>query len=125
MLFRSELAAEPGKAPERPPEKPAGPARPARRVVEKDGEVEVEHDAVRPAVKLSERSASTAGRKPAKVAKASRSGEDDDEGNGDGGAAPTSSLVSELERLVSLRKQGVLSEDEFQSLKKRLLAGAT
>ena len=98
--------------------------RPARRVVEKDGDVEVEQDAVRPAVKLSDRSTPSAGRKPPKPAKVSAHTEEEDN-NGDGDAAPASSLVSELERLVSLRKQGALSEEEFQALKKRLLAGAT
>jgi hypothetical protein len=32
--------------------------------------------------------------------------------------------VAELEKLVSLRKQGILTEEEFQAAKKRLLATA-
>jgi len=32
--------------------------------------------------------------------------------------------VGELEKLASLRQQGILTEEEFQTLKRRLVAGA-
>jgi transcription-repair coupling factor (superfamily II helicase) len=109
-LQRGELSAEPGKAPEKPPEKPAPPQRPARRVVEKDGEMEVE-DAVRPAVKLpSGREAKARAGKPIAPPPAQPS--------------VAGSFVGELEKLVSLRKAGILTEEEFQAAKKRLLATA-
>jgi transcription-repair coupling factor (superfamily II helicase) len=109
-LQKGELTAEPGKAPEKPPAKPVAPQRPARRVVEKDGEVEVE-DAVRPAVKLpSGRDSKSPARKPAAPPQAP--------------APAAGSFVAELEKLVSLRKQGILTEEEFQAAKKRLLATA-
>jgi hypothetical protein len=42
-----------------------------------------------------------------------------------GEPAETGSLVGELEKLVSLRQQGVLTEEEFQALKQRLVAGVS
>jgi hypothetical protein len=109
-IQRGELSAEPGKAPEKPPEKPAAPQRPARRVVENDGEMEVE-DSVRPAVKLG--SSREAKPRPSKAVAPPP-------------AQPSvaGSFVGELEKLVSLRKSGILTEEEFQAAKKRLLATA-
>jgi transcription-repair coupling factor (superfamily II helicase) len=105
---RGELAPEPGKIPEKPPEKI--PHRPKARVVDKEGEVEL--DEVRPVVKLGGGAKSAVPpRKPPAPAKAA--------------AEARGSLVGELEKLVSLRQQGILTEDEFQTLKQRLVAGAT
>ena len=103
---RGEVAPEPGKAPEKAPQKQT--PRPVTRVVDEEGEVE--QDAVRPAVKLAARAprASSPLRKQS-TAKGEESGE---------------SLVGELEKLVSLRQQGILTEEEFQALKRRLVAGA-
>ena len=39
-------------------------------------------------------------------------------------SAPAGSLLGELEKLASLRQQGILTEEEFQILKQRLMAGA-
>ena len=41
-----------------------------------------------------------------------------------GASSPAKSVVPELEKLASLRQQGILTEEEFQALKKRLLAAA-
>src|SRR5205085_6377258 len=98
---RGEAAPQPGKAPERPPERV--PHRPKARAVDSDGEID--QDAVRPAVKLNRGS-----KPPARVRQESQAG---------------GSLVGELERLVSLRQQGLLTEEEFQTLKQRLVAGAS
>ena len=103
-IQRGELSPEPGKAPEKPAAKPAPPQRPARRVVEKDGEMEVQ-DTLRPTIKLaSAQDTKPLPRKPP--------------------APAAGSFVGELEKLVSLRKQGILTEEEFQAAKKRLLATA-
>jgi hypothetical protein len=105
---RGEVAAEPGKAPEKPPEKV--PHRPKARPVDREGEVQ--KDEVRPAVKLGAGGKGTApARKPPAPEKAA--------------SAPATSLVGELEKLASLRQQGILTEEEFQTLKQRLVAGAT
>jgi hypothetical protein len=110
--LRGEATPEPGKAPEKPPEKPA--PRPTTRTIDRDGEVEL--DAVRPAVSLKGGAKVPAARKPPpQQAKPAASAQ------GDG---KSGSLVSELEKLVSLRQQGILTEEEFQTLKKRLVAGA-
>jgi hypothetical protein len=103
---RGELAPEPGKAPERPPEKI--PHRPKARAVDTEGAVE--QDDVRPAVKLEAggKSSMLARKPPVKAV-----------------PAPGGSLVSELEKLVSLRQQGILTEEEFLTLKQRLVARAT
>jgi hypothetical protein len=103
---RGEVAAEPGKAPEKPPEKI--PHRPKARPVDKEGEVQ--KDEVRPAVKLGAGGKAPARKPPAQEKAAS---------------APATSLVGELEKLASLRQQGILTEEEFQTLKQRLVAGAT
>jgi hypothetical protein len=104
---RGEAVPEPGRAPEKPPEKI--PHRPKARVVDKEGEVR--QDEVRPAVKLAgaTKAAATASRNlPTQPKKA---------------GSPASSLVGELEKLAALRQQGVLTDEEFQTLKQRLLAG--
>jgi transcription-repair coupling factor (superfamily II helicase) len=98
---RGEAAPEPGKAPERPPEKV--PHRPKARAVNREGEVE--QDDVRPVVKLGAKSAP---RKPPRSE-----------------PPQAGSLVGELEKLASLRQQGVLTEEEFQTLKQRLVAGVS
>ena len=105
---RGEVAPEPGKAPEKPPEKI--PHRPKPRVVDREGEVL--QDEVRPAVRLGDgkKPAAAPARKPPAPAKS--------DGSSRG------SLVGELEKLVALRQQGILTEDEFQTLKQRLVAGA-
>jgi transcription-repair coupling factor (superfamily II helicase) len=112
-LQRGELSAQPGKAPEKPPEKPVPPQGPVRRVVEKDGEMEVE-DAVRPAVRLP--AAKESKQRPTKPAAANIAAPSQPAGAG--------SFVGELEKLLSLRKAGILTEEEFQAAKKRLLATA-
>jgi hypothetical protein len=103
---RGEVAPEPGKAPEKPPEKI--PHRPKARVVDNEGEVQ--KDEVRPAVKLGAGGKGPApARKPPAKEKAA--------------SASAGSLVGELEKLASLRQQGILTEEEFQTLKQRLVAG--
>jgi transcription-repair coupling factor (superfamily II helicase) len=110
--LRGEATPQPGKAPEKPPEKPA--PRPTTRAIDRDGDVE--QDSVRPAVSLKAGAKSPGPRRPptpeARPA-ASAPGE-----------GKTGSLVSELEKLASLRQQGILTEEEFQMLKKRLVTGA-
>ena len=101
---RGEAAPEPGKAPEKPPEKV--PHRPRTRAVDREGEVQ--QDTVRPAVKLGGAKAAAQARKPPKPE-----------------PQPAGSLVGELEKLAALRQQGVLTEEEFQTLKQRLVAGVS
>jgi hypothetical protein len=105
---RGEVVPEAGKAPEKPPERI--PHRPVARAVDREGEVR--QDEVRPTVKLGSGGKEGApARKPAAREKAA--------------SAPAGSLVGELEKLVSLRQQGVLTEEEFQALKQRLVAEAS
>jgi hypothetical protein len=96
---KGELAAQPGKAPE---PKPQPVAKPVRR------ERDPEDESVRPAVKMP-----AASPKPQKSPKQRESA--------DRAVGP---MVPELEKLVSLRDQGILTEEEFQAAKKRLLAAA-
>jgi transcription-repair coupling factor (superfamily II helicase) len=98
---KGELAAAPGKAPE---PKPQPVPKPVRRDREPDDE------SVRPAVKMP--AASPMPQKPTRQRQRA----------GDGPAKGP--MVPELEKLVSLRDQGILTEEEFQAAKKRLLAAA-
>ncbi|HZN68818.1 MAG TPA: SHOCT domain-containing protein, partial [Tepidisphaeraceae bacterium] len=102
---KGEVSATPGKAPEAKPQpKPQPAPKPARR------DRDPEDEAVRPAVKMP-----SAAPKPQKPAKQRQS-------TGDG--QEKGPMVPELEKLVSLRDQGILTEEEFQAAKKRLLAAA-
>ena len=103
---RGEAAPEPGKAPEKTAPKQV--PRPTTRAIDRDGGVE--QDAVRPTVSLSGKAPA-----PRKSQQASKTPTKDVSGG---------SLVSELEKLASLKQQGVLTEEEFQTLKQRLVAGA-
>ncbi len=54
-----------------------------------------------------------------------RSAPEAEEAEGVGGQAqPGRSMVAELERLSEMRRDGTLSEDEFNAAKKKLLEGA-
>src|SRR4030095_13108476 len=89
-----EQRGEAAPQPGKAPDKPQPKAIPRPAARAVDAEGEVEPDAVRPAVKIGKARAQERG-----------------------------SLVGELEKLVSLRRQGVLTEEEFETLKKRLVAG--
>ena len=98
---KGEVSATPGKAPEPKPQPVPKPVRRDR---------DPEDESIRPAVKMP--AASPKPQKPAKQRQLSGDGQ------------PTGPMVPALEKLVSLRDQGILTEEEFQAAKKRLLAAA-